>query len=71
MGWRAKAFRRPISPGPIKVDVQIIASNNRDLREEIKKGRFQQDLHFWLYIYPIFIPPLRERIEDIPLLAKA
>ncbi len=64
-------FERIGSPRPIKVDVRIIASTNRDLQEEIKKGRFRQDLYFRLNIFPIKIPPLRERKKDIPLLVKA
>jgi PAS domain S-box-containing protein len=64
-------FERLGNPHPIKVDVRIIASTNRDLQEEIKKGRFRQDLYFRLNIFPINIPPLREREGDIPLLVKA
>ncbi len=64
-------FERLGSPHPIKVDVRIIASTNRNLQEEIKKGRFRQDLYFRLNIFPILIPPLRERHGDIPLLVKA
>ncbi|MDA8124348.1 MAG: sigma 54-interacting transcriptional regulator [Deltaproteobacteria bacterium] len=63
-------FERLGSPHPVKVDVRIIASTNRDLQKEIKKGRFRQDLYFRLNIFPINIPPLRERSEDIPLLVK-
>jgi len=59
------------SPRPIKIDVRIIAATNRDLQEEIKKGRFRQDLYFRLNIFPINIPPLRDRKGDIPLLVKA
>jgi transcriptional regulator with GAF, ATPase, and Fis domain len=63
-------FERLGSPHTIKVDVRIVASTNRNLEEEIKKGRFRQDLYYRLSVYPITIPPLRERIEDIPPLVK-
>lgn len=64
-------FERLGSPRPVKVDVRIIASTNRDLQQEIKKGRFRQDLFYRLSVFPIEIPPLRNRRSDIHLLAKA
>ena len=63
-------FERLGSPRPVKVDVRIIASTDRNLTEEIQKGRFRKDLFYRLNVFPITIPPLRERREDIPLLAK-
>jgi len=61
-------FERLGSPKTIKVNVRIIASTNRKLEEEIRKGRFREDLFYRLNVFPITIPPLRQRKEDIPLL---
>ncbi|MFA6054412.1 MAG: sigma-54 dependent transcriptional regulator [Thermodesulfovibrionales bacterium] len=59
-------FQRVGGSKNIKVDVRIIAATNKDLREEVKKGNFREDLLFRLNVIPIMVPPLRERKEDIP-----
>ena len=61
-------FERVGRPYTIKVNVRIIAASNRNLEEEIRSGRFRRDLYYRLNVFPITIPPLRLRVEDIPLL---
>ncbi len=62
-------FERVGGTTPIKVDVRIVATTNRDLASEVEHGSFRQDLYYRLSTIPILIPPLRERSEDIQILA--
>ncbi|MBU3947512.1 MAG: sigma 54-interacting transcriptional regulator [Proteobacteria bacterium] len=64
-------FERLGSSKTIKVDVRILATTNRNLEEEVRNGRFRQDLFYRLNVFPITVPPLRRRKEDIPLLVGA
>ena len=61
-------FERLGSSHTIKIDVRIVATTNRDLTEEVRQGRFRQDLFYRLNVFPITVPPLRQRKDDIPLL---
>jgi formate hydrogenlyase transcriptional activator len=64
-------FERLGSSNTIKVDVRIIATTNRNLEEEVRQGRFRQDLYYRLNVFPITVPPLRLRKDDIPLMVQA
>jgi len=63
-------FERLGSTKTIKVDVRIIAATNRDLEKDVSEGRFRQDLWYRINVVPITIPPLRDRVEDIPLIVQ-
>lgn len=64
-------FERVGGNKSIKIDVRVIAATNRTLEKEVAEGRFRLDLYYRLNVFPIFIPPLRERKDDIALLAKS
>ena len=64
-------FERLGSTKPMHVNVRIIAATNRDIEQEVKDGKFRQDLFYRLNVFPIMIPPLRKRPEDIPSLVRA
>ncbi len=61
-------IRRLGGRGEVEVDVRVICATNRDLKDEIRRGRFREDLYFRLHVFTIQLPPLKERREDVPLL---
>ncbi|MDY6864071.1 MAG: sigma 54-interacting transcriptional regulator [Thermodesulfobacteriota bacterium] len=67
---QARKFERVGGEESFSVDVRVIAASNRDLSREMHEGRFREDLYYRLNVIPILVPPLRERKDDIPLLAK-
>lgn len=64
-----REFERIGGGRTIQVDVRVIASTNRDLKEEVSRGTFREDLYYRLNVVPIYLPPLKDRKSDIPLLA--
>src|SRR5215213_8841345 len=63
-----KTFKRVGGLADIRVDVRVVAATNRQLEDEVKKGRFREDLYYRLNVLPIVLPPLRSRADDIPAL---
>jgi formate hydrogenlyase transcriptional activator len=64
-------FQRLGNPKTRKVNLRVLAASNKDLAKEVREGRFREDLYYRLQVFPIKVPPLRERMEDLPMLVSA
>jgi two-component system response regulator AtoC len=64
-----REIRRVGENAPVQVDVRVVAATHRELREEVKAGRFREDLFYRLNVFAVVLPPLRDRSDDVPLLA--
>ncbi len=64
-----KEFERVGDNRPIHIDVRVISASNKDLERQMRESLFREDLFYRIGVIPIFLPPLRERVDDIPLLA--
>ncbi len=68
---QSQSFERLGGERTVKVNVRVLAATNKDLVHEVKKGNFREDLYYRLNVIPIVLPPLRQRVNDIPLLARS
>jgi PAS domain S-box-containing protein len=65
-----REIERVGDPKPIRVNVRILAATNRDLAREVREGRFRDDLYYRLNVFPLYVPPLRARVSDVPILVQ-
>ena len=65
-----RTFDRLGGTASVKVDVRVVAATNRNLKQQVARRQFREDLYFRLSVFPITVPPLRDRVDDIPILAR-